>query len=349
MFLMDWDHFEDFVKFPLHDTAKSEAISPEADEADPAICGDDYSAGTGVDAMKTAGDNKQGKEGNYSLELEDLLKDIDFNSTTDSGPTHQIEDLKNWPLEGKTPEKEHKHSDADQKARELEGIQRRIERQAAREKAMARAKEAMHKMTNSAEPSASGPEKDFPNDPTKQQGSQKTGAAGDSTLVQRCIQSAIPSIAATTGTDILETINLDLLNEHFDLNIDLSDAWQRLLKPGAIAENIKAYLEECATDPYAWNILKREGHFKLNLWRVTRAYGEDGNRRNTNREYLIAILETLRKILEKDVEWEIVPDRVPRAVMRMAIAVAKEGPNPPGIDVGDEDFQIGSSEPVTCT
>ena len=61
MFLMDWDHFEDFVKFPLHDTS-TEAMSPEADEADPAMCGDDYSAGAGAEAMKTTRDNKQGKE-----------------------------------------------------------------------------------------------------------------------------------------------------------------------------------------------------------------------------------------------------------------------------------------------
>jgi hypothetical protein len=40
------------------------------------------------------------------------------------------------------------------------------------------------------------------------------------------------------------------------------------------------------------------------------------------------------------VEWEIVSDRVPRAVIRTAIAKAKEGPNPPGIDLRDEDFQI---------
>jgi hypothetical protein len=56
--------------------------------------------------------------------------------------------------------------------------------------------------------------------------------------------------------------------------------------------------------------------------------------------YLISILETLSETLENCVEWEIVPDRVPRAVMRMAIAVAKEGPDPPGVDVGDEDLQI---------
>ena len=39
-------------------------------------------------------------------------------------------------------------------------------------------------------------------------------------------------------------------------------------------------------------------------------------------------------------EWEIVSDHIPRAVIRIAIAIAKEGPNPPGIDLRDKDFQI---------
>lgn len=131
-------------------------------------------------------------------------------------------------------------------------------------------------------------------------------------------------------------------NEHLGLNIDLSDAWQRLLRLEATSENIETFLGECATDPYAWSILRREGHFKLKLWGVILAFEQDENRKNKNREYLIHILETLGEILENGVEWEIVSDRVPRAVMRMAIAVAKEGPNPPGIDLGDENFQIDS-------
>lgn len=59
-----------------------------------------------------------------------------------------------------------------------------------------------------------------------------------------------------------------------------------------------------------------------------------------NREYLIGILETLLEILGDGVEWETIPDNVLRAVMGMAIAVAKGGPDPPGFDRGDEDSQI---------
>jgi hypothetical protein len=323
MFLMDWGHFDGFVKFPLRD----------------------------VDALKTAEnvrqpsehiDQNSGEEGECIVGLEDLLKGINFDSMTDSGPADQIEDLKNRSPEDKTQVTGYKHTGAGQKARELEEIQKRAERQkeATREKAAARAKEATRRMTSSAKQSASRSEENLSDDQTRQQASQETSTADKNALIQRCLRSAIPSIAATTGTDILELINLDILNEHLGLNIPLSDAWQRLLAPGALFENIEVYLGECATDPYAWSILKREGHFKLSMWGIIRACEEDENRRGPSRETLIGILETLAEVLGKVMEWEIVPDHVPRAVMRMAIAVARDGPDPPGIDIGHEDFKI---------
>ena len=68
----------------------------------------------------------------------------------------------------------------------------------------------MLKMASFARPS-SGSAEDSPDDQTKQEGSQEAGTANDSALIRRCLRSAIPSIAATTGTDILELINLDIL------------------------------------------------------------------------------------------------------------------------------------------
>ena len=202
-----------------------------------------------------------------------------------------------------------------------------------------RTSKVMPKMANFAR-SSGGSAENSPDDQTKQEGSREAGTTDDNALIRRCLRSAIPSIAATTGTDILELINLDILNEHLGLNIDLSDAWQRLLRFETTSENIETFLGECATDLYAWRILRREGHFKLKLWGVIRAFEQDENRKNKIREYLIHVLETLGEILENGVEWEIVSDRVPRAVMRMAITVAKGDPNPPGMDLGDEDFQI---------
>ena len=348
MFLLEWGHFEDFIRFPLHDTittrgelkmgnidswkhqveeafqskpaTEREVVSWEVDEAGP---GEDGECATGSPSL-----------------LEDLLKDIDFDSTTDAEQTRPLEGLKKGPLE-EAEDRECKVTNADQKENELEGFQKCIERQreAAREKAAARAKEAMLKMASLVKQS-SGSAENAPDNHTKQEGSQEASAAHGHAIVKRCLRSAIPSIAATTGTDILELINFDILNEHLGLNIDLSAAWQRLLRLEATSENIETFLGECATDPYAWSILRREGHFKLKLWGVIRAFEQDENRKNKNREYLIHILETLGEILENGVEWEIVSDRVPRAVIRMAIAIAKEGPNPPGIDLRDEDFQI---------
>ena len=382
MFLLEWGHFKDFIRFPLHDTittrgkgkmgyidawkhqveevfqskpaTEREVASWEVDEAGPATCGYNYSAGAGAETSRRAEEaQRSNKHINHSLGedggcttgspslLEELLKDIDFDSTTDAEQMRPLEGLKKGPLEEEAEERECKLTNVDQKEDELEGIQKRIERQreAAREKTAARAKEAMLKMTSFAKLS-SGSAENSPDDRSKQERSQDAGTADDSAIVRRCLRSAIPSIAATTGTDILELINLDILNEHLGLNIDLSDAWQRLLKLEAASENIETFLGECATDPYAWSILRREGHFKLKLWGVIRAFEQNEDRKNKNRKYLIHILETIGEILENGVEWEIVSDRVPRAVIRMAIAIAKEGPNPPGIDLGDEDFQV---------
>jgi hypothetical protein len=96
---------------------------------------------------------------------------------------------------------------------------------------------------------SSGPEGNAPDNHTKHEGSQEASAADNNAIIRRCLQSAIPSIAATTGTDILELINLDILNEHLGLNIDLSAAWQRLLRLEATSENIETFLGECAIDP----------------------------------------------------------------------------------------------------
>jgi hypothetical protein len=370
MFLLEWGHFEDFIRFPLHDkittrgqgkigyidswkhqveetfqgkpATEKEVVSWEGDGADPATCGYSHPAGARVEASRKAeevqwsnkhinyslGEDRECTTGSSSI-LEELFKNFDFDSTTDEEQTSPLEGLKKEPLD-EVQERESKLTNASRKEKELEEFQKCIKRhrEAAKEKAAARAKEAMLKRVSFARPS-SGSAENSPDDQAKQED-----------LIRRCLRSAIPSIAATTGTDILELINLDILNEHLGLNIDLSDAWQRLLGLEATYENIETFLGECATDPHAWSILRREGHFKLKLWGIIRAFEQDENQKNKNREYLIHILETLEEILENGVEWEIVSDCVPRAVMRMAIAVAKEGPNPPGVDLGDENFQI---------
>ena len=58
-----------------------------------------------------------------------------------------------------------------------------------------------------------------------------------------------------------------------------------------------------------------------------------------DRKFLLAILDSLSEIFNGDVEWEIVPDNVPRALIRRAIAVAMDGPDPPNYEWG-EDSQI---------
>lgn len=99
-----------------------------------------------------------------------------------------------------------------------------------------------------AGPSASG---SVENLQPKQQGSQQEGRANDGALIRHCLLSVITSIAATTGTDILELISLDILNKHLGLNIDLSDAWERVLRLQTASANIETFLTECAPDPYA--------------------------------------------------------------------------------------------------
>lgn len=343
--IVSWQHRVDEA-LQSKRTTGIEAVAGEVGKTGPAAHVDDYSTEAEAEVSTTTQEVRQvneyidhtsGTEEDCISQLDELLKGVDF--TTSAGPAHKTENLKKEPLDGKSQEPENNQPNTSQKERELERIRNERENEAAREKAAARAKEAIHKLTGSAKPSASGSEENMSGNRTKRQSSEET-TTDDGSLIRRCLRSVIPSIAATTGTDILELINLDILNEHLGLNLDLSDSWQRLLVPEAASGNIESFLGECATDWYAWSILKREGHFKLNLWRIIRAFETDENRRNTSREYLIGILEALGEALQKDVEWEIVPDHVPRAVMRMAIAVAKEGPEPPGIDVGDEDFQI---------
>ncbi|KAH8692531.1 hypothetical protein GQ44DRAFT_780093 [Phaeosphaeriaceae sp. PMI808] len=150
---------------------------------------------------------------------------------------------------------------------------------------------------------------------------QKEKIDVDNTVIRRCLQSAIPSIAATTGTDILELISIDILNHHLGLNIDLSDSWNRVPKPQSASASIETFLAECAPDP------------------VVQGYEQEEKKTN-NRQCLISILETLRDNFEGDVEWKIVLDKVPRAVMRIAVAIAKDGPSLPTIDWSDEDYSI---------
>jgi len=96
----------------------------------------------------------------------------------------------------------------DEKARELEEIKKQITRQeeAAREKAAARATEAKQRLDRLAKPAADNSAKTVLDGSLKQQEhQQKESADIDISLIQRCLRSVIPSIAATTGTDILES------------------------------------------------------------------------------------------------------------------------------------------------
>lgn len=77
----------------------------------------------------------------------------------------------------------------------------------------------------------------------------------------------------------------------------------------------------------------------MNPLRVLQSFEPEDDMRE-NRECLIQILEDLETFLLGEVEWEIVPSRVPRAVMTLAIATAKAGPEPPEIDMGSEDFEL---------
>ena len=140
--------------FQSKPATEREVVSSEVDEVDPAMCGYNYPAEARVEASSKADKVQQSnrhinyslkEDGEYttgSLLLEELLKDIDFDSTTDAQQTHALEGLKKGPLEEAAQEREYKLTTADQKEKELEGIQQCIERQreAAREKAAARAK-----------------------------------------------------------------------------------------------------------------------------------------------------------------------------------------------------------------
>ena len=220
--------------------------------------------------------------------------------------------------------------DTDQEARKLEEIEKYIAQQkrTARAKVAAQAIEAKFQKDECAIPSANASPPNVPDDQPNQQ-------SGADDVIRRCLLSAIPSIIATPGTDILELISLDTLIKLLGLNIDLSDCWERTLMRRNASASIETFLAECAPDPYAWSILRREGPFTLNLWMVIHTFEQDRNRPR-GREYLIGILEALEEVFKGDVKWEIVPDNVAQAVMRRAIAVAKEGPDPPGYEWGED-------------
>ncbi|KAF2260229.1 hypothetical protein CC78DRAFT_571365 [Lojkania enalia] len=287
------------------------AILGREDKTKPAAHAETHDARPEVDASEA----KEAHGSNLSDLLEQLVADIDLetvNSTSDEAApqTHESKD------EQLVETEQLEHRDG----KELGKIEKHIICQAATEKATARSKA-------------------FSIQPKQQASQQKEKTDVDVAIIRRCLQSAIPSIAATTGTDILELISLDILNHHLGLNIDLSDSWKRVLKPQSAFASIEMFLAECAPDPFAWSVLRREWYFKFSLGSVVQEYEQEEKKTN-NRECLIGILETLRDKLEGDVEWEIVPEKVPRAVMRIAVAIAKDGPNPPYIDWSDESYSI---------
>jgi hypothetical protein len=290
--------------------SKKGAILGGGDKTKPAAHAETHDAGPEVDASEA----KETHGSNLSDLLERLVADIDMetNNTASDEVAAQTHESKDEQL-AETGQSECKDE-------ELGMIEKQIIRQAATEKSTARSK-------------ASGIQ------PKLQPPQQKEKTDVDVTIIRRCLQSAIPSIAATTGTDILELISLDILSHHLGLNIDLSDSWKRVLKPQSAFTNIEIFLAECAPDPFAWSVLRREWHFKFSLGSVVQEY-EQEEKETSNRECLIGILETLREKFEGDVEWEIVPEKVPRAVMRIAVAIAKDGPNPPYIDWSDESYSI---------
>ncbi|KIV98983.1 uncharacterized protein PV09_09264 [Verruconis gallopava] len=135
--------------------------------------------------------------------------------------------------------------------------------------------------------------------------------------------------------DILELIALDTLVKHTALDINLSDSWERVLMLKTACSSIEMFLAECAPDPYAWSVLRREGYFALHLSSAIRGVLESEDRPK-DREFLLTILESLLEIFNGDVEWDIVPDNVPRALVRRAIAVARDGPDPPNYEWGED-------------
>jgi hypothetical protein len=319
---MDIEAWAQQIQGPLHnaelmtsdgvriDEPEKGAVSWRDDETKVAAHAETHDAGPEVDASEA----KEAHGSNLSDFLEQLVADIDLESTnsTPNEVVPQTHELKDEQMVGT--------EQLECEDKELEKIEKQIIRHAATEKATARSKELGSQ--------------------SKQQASaQEERTDVDHTVIRRCLQSTIPSIAATTGTDILELISLDILNRHLGLNIDLSDSWNRVLKPQSAFASIETFLAECAPDPYAWSVLRREWYFKFNLGRVVQEYEQEEKKAN-NRECLIGILETLRESLEGDVKWEIVPDKVPGAVMRIAIAIAKDGPDPPTIDWSDEDYSI---------
>lgn len=177
---------------------------------------------------------------------------------------------------------------------------------------------------------------------TENERSSRTVGLGESSqqikaddVVRRCLLSAVPTIAATTGTDIIEMIGFDIVNQKLQLDLDLSDGWKRLFDPGDAISNIDVFLAYCAPDPHAWDILQSDGAFILKLGWVIMKFVEEENRPR-DRDFLITILETLAGIFKNDPVWDIFPDNIPRVLLTKAIAVAKEGPDPPGFERGEE-------------
>lgn len=133
-------------------------------------------------------------------------------------------------------------------------------------------------------------------------------------------------------SDILELIALNTLVKHLELGVNLSDSWERVIMLKTAYSRIEMFLAECAPDPYAWSVLRREGYFALHLLSAVRRPHESEN----DRKFLITVLESLFDIFNGDVEWEVIPDNKHRALVRRAIAVARDGPDPPNYECGED-------------
>ena len=88
------------------------------DEPGPVTCGHDYTAGTQVDA------SEKGDCAPVFPSVEDLIKDIDF--AFQAGQANETENSKRRPNEDEARKKERNRTNADQKAKELEEIQKYI-------------------------------------------------------------------------------------------------------------------------------------------------------------------------------------------------------------------------------
>jgi hypothetical protein len=283
MFLLEWGRFEGFIRFPLHVTtttrgqgkmgyieswkhlveealqsrpASEREVYWEVDESDSAARGFGYTAGTGVEAWKEAEVVQRSNEhikGRMHHRISSIRGIHDGHRAIRRGTHLRMRcrrvgaKLPTWIRKkgslrkignisndrGRLPGRKQPHEQGKLclRWRVLRGYQRAVQRRTFQ----------ITKRSNKA---------------------LRRRARPTIMLIRRCLRSAIPSIAATVGTDILELINLDILNEHLGLNIDLSDAWQRLLGHEAVFENIETFLGECATDPYAMDGLEKRGPFQ---------------------------------------------------------------------------------------